>query len=144
MKFQLICFKCDAVILCYSGWLPFSRVPAPSRNTPGHCYEGYLAGMRRLGTFCLRLLLYCPSAPCVETLEYIYFHFLVFFSQNPIAIYAFVLVAVETGFDPLAMALGETILLCSYAGQVRLAPSSKCDCGGVWWNYYVSTISGLI
>lgn len=36
---------------------------------------------------------------------------------NPIAIYAFVLVAIETGFDPLAMALGETILLCSYAGQ---------------------------
>jgi hypothetical protein len=36
---------------------------------------------------------------------------------NPIAVYAFILVAAESGFDPLAMAIGETILLCSYCGQ---------------------------
>jgi len=36
---------------------------------------------------------------------------------NPIAVYAFLLVALETNFDPLALALGETILLCSYVGQ---------------------------
>lgn len=36
---------------------------------------------------------------------------------NPIACYAFLILSLQTWWDPYSMALGETILLCSYAGQ---------------------------
>jgi len=63
---------------------------------------------------------------------------------NPIASYAFILVALESWFDPLSMTIAETILLCSYAGQYSHQATHKVASKRPEWVKFLQNVGILL